>query len=194
MDTIGNRTNKLARAGAVAAAMTAAGLAFSAPALGADEIFLRLDGITGSATAPGYQNEIVLSSYSQAFSNGASASSGSGAGTSKLTCGEIVVTKNIDMSSPRLIGSVVTGSHIASGDIYFDSSRGYGTPVQTYHVALTDVLVTEIRQKDHTPEGVMEQVTLSARQFKFTFTPASANGGTGTPITFSVDCGTDQVT
>lgn len=196
MKSVSTRSNhqKLVHCSALALILTAAGLAVSAPAVAADEIFLRLDGIAGSATAAGHQNEIALSSYSQAFTNTASSATGGSESAGKVSCGEIIVTKDIDKSSPKLIGSVVTGSHIATGDIWFASTRGNGSSVETYHVALTDVLITEIRQKDHTPEGVMEQVTLSARQFKFTFTPATNTGSSGTPISFSVDCSTNQVT
>jgi type VI secretion system secreted protein Hcp len=178
---------------ALALVLMTLGLAASGPAAAADEIFLRLDGIVGSATGAAHQNEIVVSTYSQAFSNTTSAVTGSGGGSGKVNCGEITVMKNIDKSSPKLIGAVVTGSHIAAGDILFDSSRGNGSLVESYHVALTDVVVTEIAQMDHTPQGVMERVTLSARQFKFTFLPTTIAGNTGAPISFSVDCGTNVV-
>jgi type VI secretion system secreted protein Hcp len=170
-----------------------AGLVASGPAAAAEEIFLRLDGIAGGATTAGHPNEIIISSYSQAFSNTSSPATGGGGGAGKVKCGEIVVMKNIDKSSPKLIGAVVTGNRIATGDIRFDSTRGNGALTESYHVALTDVIVTDIAQMDHTPQGVMEQVTLSARQFKFTFTPTTNAGGTGTPITFSVDCSTNVV-
>jgi type VI secretion system secreted protein Hcp len=173
--------------------LIAAGLAVSGPAAAAEEIFVRLDGIVGGATAAGHQNEIVVSTYSQAFSNTASAVTGGGGGAGKVTCGEIIVMKSIDKSSPKLIGAVVTGNHIATGDIKFDSTRGNGALVESYHVALTDVVITQISQMDHAPQGVMEQVTLSARQFKFTFTPTTNAGGTGGQISFSVDCSTNQV-
>jgi type VI secretion system secreted protein Hcp len=178
---------------ALAPLLMAAGLAVSGPAAAAEEIFLRLDGIVGGATAAGHQNEIVVSSYSQAFSNTAGAVTGGGGSAGKVKCGEITVMKNIDKSSPKLIGAVVTGSHIATGDIKFDSSGRNGNLVESYHVALTDVVVTDIAQMDHTPEGVMEQVTLSATKFTFTFTPTTNAGGTGGKISFSVDCSTNQV-
>jgi type VI secretion system secreted protein Hcp len=191
-NSTGIQKSKVVQFCALASVLMAVGLAASEPATAADEIFLRLDGIVGSATGAGHQNEIVISSYSQAFSNATSAVTGGG-GASKVNCGAITVMKNIDKSSPKLIGAVVTGSHIATGDIQFDSSRGNGTPVESYHVALTDVVVTEISQMDHTPQGVMEQVTLSARQFKFTFTPTTNTGATGAPISFSIDCSTNVV-
>ena len=112
--------------------------------MAAEEIFLRLDGIAGGATAAGHQNEIVVSTYSQAFSNTSSATSTGGAGAGKVKCGEIIVMKNIDKSSPKLIGAVVTGNRIANGDIRFDSTRGNGMLAESYHVALTDVVVTDI--------------------------------------------------
>jgi type VI secretion system secreted protein Hcp len=178
---------------ALAPLLIAAGLAVSGPAAAAEEIFLRLDGIAGGATAAGHQNEIVLSSYSQAFSNTAGAVTGGGGGAGKVKCGEITVMKNIDKSSPKLIGSVVIGNHIATGDIKFDSSSRNGTLVESYHVALTEVVITDIAQMDHTPDGVMEQVTLSATKYTFTFTPTTNNGGAGGKISFTVDCSTNQV-
>ena len=191
---IGTPKSKVVRFSALATILVASGLAVSRPAAAAEEIFLRLDGIVGGATAAGHANEIVVSSYSQAFSNPPSAATGGGgASAGKVKCGEIIVTKNIDKSSPKLIAAVVTGNHIATGDIKFDSTRGNGMLVESYHVALTDVVVTDIAQMDHTPQGVMEQVTLSARQFTFTFTPTTNGGGAGGKIIFSVDCSTNQV-
>jgi type VI protein secretion system component Hcp len=116
---------------ALALALMAAGLVVSRSAAAAEEIFLRLDGIAGSATAAGHQNEIAVSTYSQAFSNTSTAATG-GAGAGKVKCGEITVMKNIDKSSPKLIGAVVTGSRIATGDIRFDSTRGNGTLAESY--------------------------------------------------------------
>jgi type VI secretion system secreted protein Hcp len=185
--------SKVVQIFALAPLLIAAGLAFSGPAAAAEEVFLRLDAIPGGATAQGHQNEIVVSSYSQAFSNAAGAVTGGGGSAGKVKCGEITVMKNIDKSSPKLIGAVVTGSHIATGDIKFDSPSRNGTLVESYHVALTDIVITDIAQMDHTPDGVMEQVTLSATKFVFTFTPATNAGGTGGKITFSVDCSTNQV-
>jgi type VI secretion system secreted protein Hcp len=189
----GTRKPKVVQFFAWTPVLMAVGLAASGPAAAADEIFLRLDGIAGGATGAAHQNEIVISTYSQAFSNTTSAVTGGGGGAGKVKCGEITVMKNIDKSSPKLIGAVVTGSRIATGDIVFDSIRGNGIPLESYHVALTDVIVTDIAQMDRTPQGVMEQVTLSARQFKFTFTPTTNTGGAGAPISFSVDCSTNVV-
>jgi type VI secretion system secreted protein Hcp len=187
------RRSRIVQLRVPALALMTAGMAVSGPAAAAEEIFLRLDGIAGSATAAGHPNEIVVSTYSQAFSNTSSAVTSGGGGAGKVKCGEIVVMKNIDKSSPKLIGAVVTGNHIATGDIRFDVARGGGALAESYHVALTDVIITDIAQMDHTPQGVMEQVTLSARQFKFTFTPITNTGVSGAPITFSVDCSTNVV-
>jgi type VI secretion system secreted protein Hcp len=137
-----------------------AGLVASGPALAGDEIFLRLDGITGGATAAGHVGEIVISTYSQAFSNTASSGTGSGGGAGKAMCGAITVMKNIDKSSPFLISNVVRGSRIATGDIKFDRTNAGGL-VEFYHVALQEIVITDIAQMDHAPAGVMEQVTLS---------------------------------
>lgn len=66
-------------------------------------IFLKLDGIRGAATDPRHKDEIDITSYAQAFRNSANFGFGGGAGSGRVSCGDITILKNIDRSSPDLI-------------------------------------------------------------------------------------------
>jgi type VI secretion system secreted protein Hcp len=165
-------------------------LVASGPAVAAETIFLKLQGIPGEAAAPGHKDDIVVSSYSQAMSNtpgGATSSGGSSAG--KVTCGAITITKSLDKSSPLLIGAVTQGQRIATGEITFQSAGATAASVVRYKVTLQDIVVGLIEQTDQVPAAVMDRVTLSAARYSFTYTPTLPSGAAaGAPITFNWDC------
>jgi type VI secretion system secreted protein Hcp len=167
----------------------AATLVASGPAVGAETIFLKLQGIAGEATAAGHKDEIVVSSYSQAMSNTVGVvASGGGSGAGKAICGAISVTKSLDKSSPLLIGAVAQGQRIATGEITFESTGATGASVVSYKIALQDIVISLIEQTDQVPAGVIDHVTFNAARYAFTYTPALHSGAAAGPITFNWDC------
>jgi len=168
----------------LAGALAAAAIA---PASAVADIFLRLDGVDGESTDAKHKGEIDILSYSQSFKNAVSDATGGGGGAGKVTCGEITVLKNIDKSSPKLIGQVVTGKHIETGTLTF---RSVGRAALEYYVvSLNDVLVTSIDQTDqNNPARIFERVTLNAAQFKFSYQQQKADGQLLPAVQFSVDC------
>lgn len=158
-----------------------------AGAASAEQVFLKLDGITGSTVDAKHPGEIELISYSQAFRNTVNFGFGNGAGAGRASCGDITVLKVIDVSSPALIQRVVTGSHIASGVITF--RKAGGLQQEYYVVRLTDVIVDAIEQIDPIGEpGISERVSLKARQFRFSYRPQLPDGTLGPEQTFGWDC------
>ncbi|MFO1220119.1 MAG: type VI secretion system tube protein Hcp [Burkholderiaceae bacterium] len=171
--------HRWASAALLAACATTAGAA--------DAIYLKLDGITGASTSERHKGEIDISSYAQAFRNAVNFGFGSGAGAGRVSCGDITVLKNIDRATPDLIMHVTTGRHIAQGTITF--TRAGEQPIDYYVVKLRDVLIDAVEQIDPPGEaGLTEKVSMKVRQFQFTYTPQSATGQAGTPITFGWDC------
>src|SRR5262249_18606738 len=106
----------------------------------AEDLFLRLDGIKGESTDDQHAKEIVLLSYSQSFSKPP------GGAPNPTNCGAIVVTKLIDRSSPALIGAVLTGTAIPTGQITFRKSGQ--TPLEYFKVMMTEVVIESINQSD----------------------------------------------
>jgi type VI secretion system secreted protein Hcp len=163
------------------AAIVAAPL--DAAAQGVSNVVMQLQGIKGESTRVNYKDGIDLLSYTQSFRNSAAAG--------KVNCGAITVIKNIDRSSPDLIGKVVSGAVIPTGAIVFLSSSGEQT--EYYRVTLTDLLVTAIDQTDQPDASrIVERVTLQPSQFEFEYKAQSETGGIGTSTKFGYNCTTGK--
>jgi len=180
-------TGPLARSVCAAALIGATAI----PAAAADQIFLKLDGIRGASTDARHKDEIDITSYAQAFRNSVNFGFGGGAGSGRVSCGDITVLKNIDRSSPDLIMQVTTGRHIRDGVITF--STGGERPLDYYTVRMRDIVVDAVEQMDPPGEsGLTEKVSLKVRQFQFTFVPQDNRGLPGTPVTFGWDCASNS--
>ena len=105
----------------------------------------------------------------------------------KVTCGDITVLKNIDKSSPALIGRVVTGKVIPNATLTF---RSVGRAALEYYVVtLKDVFITSIDQTDqNNPARIFERVTLNSAQFKFSYQQQKADGQPSSTVQYDVDC------
>jgi type VI secretion system secreted protein Hcp len=166
----------------------ASSLVFATPAIATQDLFLRLSGIEGSSTDERHRREIELESYSQSVQSGANFGYGSGAAGKAASCGDIVVSKQIDAASPGLIMSVLTGARIANGTITF---RRAGREQQEYYtVQMTEVIVTSVEQSDvaATSAPVKEIIKMKARQFRFNYFPQKPDGSLGPVQTFGFDC------
>jgi type VI secretion system secreted protein Hcp len=170
------------------AGMLAAGAAAPGAAFAAEDLFLKLTGIKGESTDDQHKNEIVLLSYSQSFTQPASAGGGI------ANCGAVKVTKLIDRSSPALIGAVLTARSIPTAVITFRNSGA--APFEYYKVTLTDVVIQAITQIDDSPRDsttIRESVTMNGATFKFEYTSLTATGLPGVPVVFAWDCARNKV-
>jgi type VI secretion system secreted protein Hcp len=165
----------------------ALGLAWTATAHAATDLFLTWPGISGPSTVQGHVGDIELTSYSQTASNTGSSGGGGGGGTGKAVCGEVTITKRIDSTSPIFLGKVLSGSR-TDGPVTITFAKS-AQEATFYTVKLRNVFVTSITQSDDPGPGkITETIILSATQFLFTYTPQLPNGGVGTPVTFGFDC------
>jgi type VI secretion system secreted protein Hcp len=155
----------------------------------ADDIFLKLAGIPGDSTDDSHRGEIVLKSYSQAVSNPSTGGAG-GAGSGIVNCGAIVVTKNLDSSSPTLIRNVVLSTMIRDGLITFRKSGG--EQLEYYTVQLVGITVNSVEQADASGGGVLEVIKFKARQFTYTFRTQRPDGSLGPSQSFGFDCVSNQ--
>ena len=175
-------------------ALLAGGLSLVAASftLAANSIYLKIPGVVGPVQVAGYQGDIQLNAYSQAFSNTFATSSGGSTG-GKAVCGAITIQKSIDATSHYFLQDVTKGSHIASAEIYF---LGASTGTAPYTIKLTGVFVTSISQGDNWTTtasnlGVQEIITLQAEKFQFSYTPQNPDGSFGSPVIYGWDCFTN---
>ncbi|MGQ9897901.1 MAG: type VI secretion system tube protein Hcp [Acidobacteriota bacterium] len=108
-----------------------ASAALPAPAVA--DVFLKIDSIPGESMDSKHKGEIDILSYTQSFRQSINRATGSGGGTvNKVSCGDIMVLKNIDKSSLKLIEAVTTGVHIPMATLTF-RTVGRGTWGQVLH-------------------------------------------------------------
>ena len=154
--------------------------------------FLKLDGIEGEATHRDHRNEIELLSWSWGMTNpttGASTGGGSGAGRPKAQ--SLLVVHRYDKASPLLLRFAASGRHIVSAVL---SARRAGAGSRDFlKITLKEVFVSGLQMADN-GEGPVEQVTLDFTEIGFAYTPQTARGNAGTPVTTSWNLRTTQVT
>ena len=182
----------------VCSAVVAAGISVAAiaPAT-ANDIFLKLPGVTGTVTRAAFAGDIQLTAYSQGFTDPATVGTGSGSGAGRTTCGDINITKAVDSTSPEFLQYVTRGVALPSVTIYFLGSVNGATPANVpYTIALHNVRVVSITQGDavsHTSGlGITENISMVAQQFTFTYRSVSAAGVAGKVETFTWDCVTNS--
>jgi len=184
----------------VRSAVLAAGLSVAAiaPAM-ANDIFLKLPGVTGPATQSAFAGDIQLTAYSQGFTDPTTVDTGTGSGAGRATCGAINITKAVDSTSPEFLQYVAQGTAIPSLTIYFLGSLNGATPASVpYTIVLTNVRVTSIMQGDtvtHTSGlGITENISMVAEKFQFTYRSVNQNGSVGKTGIFSWNCATNSAT
>lgn len=125
---------------------------------GSSHLFLKLDGIQGSATYKGHENQIELDSYSLAAANVGGAVAGGGAGAGKAKVEGFTIAKQLDASSTALFDRVLKGQHVKSATLTVRSGGQPSNVLVTYE--LTDVVFTryEVASKDPVPH---ESLSLS---------------------------------
>lgn len=170
-------------------AIAGAAVLFAVPAFAGDDIFLKLQDIQGDSTDEAHRGEIRVQSYSQSVQNSATFGTG-GASAGKATCGDIVITKTIDKSSPGLIMKVLTGASIPTGTLSFRRAGSERRGPDYYTVQLTDIRVNAVEQSSATTSdvGVVELIRLKVRQFRLTYYSQLPDGSLGAPQTFAFDC------
>ena len=135
----------------------------------ASDIFLNLTNIPGESQDESHKNQIEILSFSLGFVNDLARGRGVG------TCGDLVLTKNIDRASPQLLAAVMSGKHIVTGTLSFtvrsENAQDY------YVLTMNEILVGGVRQIDSAGvPRVTEQVTMKARTYQFLYRAQQPNG------------------
>ena len=184
----------------VRSAVVAAGISVVAiaPAT-ANDIFLKLPGVTGTVTRAAFAGDIQLTAYSQGFTDPATISTGGGSGAGRTSCGDINITKAVDSTSPEFLQYVARGVALPSVTIYFLGSVNGANPANVpYTIALSNVRVTAISQGDtlsHTSGlGITENISMVAEKFQFTYRSVNPDGSVGKTESFSWNCATNSTT
>jgi type VI secretion system secreted protein Hcp len=150
----------------------------------ASDIFLKLDGIKGEATAKGHVDEIELHSWSFGVTN-SSIGGGSGQGAGKATFHDISLTHAFDASSPPLMQACATGKHFPKAVL--TQRKAGGDQLEYIKIELDEVFITGVNANGH--ESPSESFTISFGKIKMDYQPQDEKGakkGGTIPGTFNL--------
>lgn len=174
----------------MALAVPAAGFFTCGKAGAASDFFLKFEGIDGESVASGYQKHVEVLSWSFGASNPGAISGGGGTG--KVSMQDFHFTTKINSASPPLMLACAKGTHIPTATFRFVRPSATGAPVEYYVVTLSDVMVSSYSSSrspaDGASDGVpVEKISLAFSKIQMEYRPQSPNGGTGTPVTATVE-------
>lgn len=145
--------------------------------------YLQIDGIKGESTDKDHKDWISVISFSHSISQVTSVPSPSGGGAAgKVTHQEIVVTKHVDIASPKLYEACATGKHFPNAVI--DVSRSAGaTPAKYLVIRMQDVIISGVASSGASGNDVpIETVSLNYGSIQWVYTPQNPDGSTGTDV------------
>lgn len=154
-------------------------------------IYLKYDGIDGEATHQDHQKWIDIQSLQFGFGRAISTPTGSAANreASQPSVSEIVFTKGMDASSPKLFTEAVTGNKGKTVNIDLVSTGSPGNTYATY--TLTNALVSAYSLSSG-GDRPSESVSISFTKLEYKLTPFDATNKAGTPVTVSYDLATGK--
>jgi type VI secretion system secreted protein Hcp len=130
------------------------------------DMFLKLDGIQGESLDDKHRGEIEILSFSWGVSQQGSFGSGGG-GAGKVSVHDISFTKRIDKSSPLLMKSCATGTHIKEGLITV--RKAGDKPVEYLKIKLVDILISSIQMDGHSNGTPGDAVALDFKKATFSY-------------------------
>lgn len=131
--------------------------------------YIKFDGIDGEAKSDGHEGWIEIMSFNQGIHKPKQGASGSTRRRSAAEFSDLVVTKELDKSSPKLAEAVATGRVIprVALDVTVATERGEMT---YYRYELTNVLVTSYQVSMDNPDYLpLDSFSLNFEEIKVTY-------------------------
>lgn len=139
-------------------------------------IFMRIEGIDGSATAAGYERWFELFSYSWGESNASAALTGGGAGAGKVSMGDFFVMMPSGRGAPMLAYHCAAARSLPAVQIHFANATGEGLePYQRW--TLENVRITSYQTGASSGDLPTDSVSLNFTKIKFEQAVQTPTGG-----------------
>jgi len=141
------------------------------------DVFLKFEGIEGESTDTEHEDWIELDSFSWGID-----CPDDGSGTAQLQVKDLVVTKELYKSSPKLMLHACTGTEL--GDVTLAITDPTRTPTEYYKITFTKVLVTSYQTGGSSGDPVpVDSVSLNFTKITFEYHPQDGSG----PVTETRD-------
>jgi type VI secretion system secreted protein Hcp len=162
----------------VGAATVAAAVTVPVAANAAQDMFLKIEGVSGESVDKVHKGELDVYSFSLGLSNSGTTHIGGGAGAGKANVQDLSVSVPISKASPTLALYCATGQHIPSAKLTVRANFGANaTPVDFYVVTLTEVIISSAQNGGSGGgEKPVENYTLNFSKIEWSYTPVDATG------------------
>ena len=125
-------------------------------------IFVHIEGLKGEATAIGHAGAIPALRFNLELSAPAELGSGGGGGTGKVLYKPLVITKDIDATTPQLLHALTTHEFFKSVTLELAKANSQGQEFVYYTLKLHNVVISDIHQyTDETTKANLEDISIS---------------------------------
>lgn len=143
----------------------------------ATDMFLKLGDIKGESRDQTHRDEIEISKWGWGMSQTGSMHSGSGGGAGKVEIQNLVLSKDLDKSSPNLMMACSTGKHYPEARLVVRKAGG-GNAVEYLVITMKEVMVTSYQTDAVTTSDVLTEVIgLNFAMIDVSYQPQKADGG-----------------
>jgi type VI secretion system secreted protein Hcp len=140
--------------------------------------YMQIDGLKGESTDSEHKDWIELLSFSHSISQPASATAASAGGgtTSRCQHGDYLITKYVDLSSPKLYELCSSGKHIK--DVTIEMMRASGDKRVKYMVVkMEQVVISQVSPAGGGADFPTESISFNYGTIKWTYTQQKRTDG-----------------
>jgi type VI secretion system secreted protein Hcp len=146
------------------------------------DAYLSIDGIKGESQESNHKDWIEVLSYNHHITQPTSStrSSSGGATTGASEHGDILVSKYIDLSTPKLVEAASTGKHFKKATIDFLRQSG-DSKIKYLTINLTDLIISQVATTGNggSQELPTESVGLNYGSIEMVYTQQKRPDGSG---------------
>ena len=157
--------------------------------------YIKIDGVDGESTDKNHEQWIKIVSVGQGVHRPISVGSDGSTTKGSVSCGDIAVVKEVDKSTPKLIGLVCKGTKIGEIKIDLTTDTGEGERTVFLTWTLKNAYVSSYDVSGATDSGAppTESLGLSYEEIEWTYKPVNKDGSPGGDIvqTWKVGPGTE---
>jgi type VI secretion system secreted protein Hcp len=162
----------------------------------ASDSYLQIDGIKGESTDSAHKDWIEILSWAHAISQPASATANSAGGGTSGRCKheDFVITKYVDLASPKLYETCCNGKHISKVVIELMRASG-GSAVKYMAIEMDQVVISKVAPGGGSSDDLpTETVSFNYGIIKWTYTQQKrADGSKGGNVTGGWDSVANKV-
>ena len=157
--------------------------------------FIKIDGIDGESTDKNHKDWIKILSVGQSVNRPIAVGSDGSTTKGSVACGDIAVVKEVDKSTPKLLGSVCKGTKFSEITIDLTTDTGEGERNTYMQWKLENAYVSSYDVSGGASDGAVptESLGLTYEKITWTYTPVDQKGkpGGAIPQTWDVGAGTE---